>query len=192
MPRSRASPRFETRIAELALLDVPNFREPATGRLISLPESGPPLLNRLYIRGGRLPDPHDLDEVVVNESFAKAHAFEPGDRFSATLNGRKRELTIVGIALSPEYVYAIGPGDRMPDDRRFAIIWMSERALAEVCSLKGAFSSVSLKLMSDAVETEVIDALDDLLEPMAAARPTDARIRPPMRISSTASTCSGT
>ncbi|MCA1409244.1 ABC transporter permease, partial [Ensifer sp. IC3342] len=155
----------EARIAELALLDIPDYREPATGRFISLPEGGPPLLNRLYMRAGRLPDANDLDEVVVNESFAKAHGFGPGDRFSATLNGRKRELTIVGIALSPEYVYAIGPGDRMPDDRRFAIIWMSERALAEVYGLDGAFSSVSLKLMPDAVETEVIDVLDDLLEP---------------------------
>ncbi|MBD9498912.1 ABC transporter permease [Ensifer sp. ENS01] len=155
----------EARIAKLALLDIPEFPEPATGRFISLPESGAPLLNRLFIRDGRLPAVNDLDEVVVNESFAKAHGFGPGDRFSATLNGRKRELTIVGIALSPEYVYAIGPGDRMPDDRRFAIIWMSERALAEVFGLEGAFSSVSLKLMPDAVETEVIDALDDLLEP---------------------------
>lgn len=154
----------EARIAEFALLDVPNFREPATGRLISLPESGQPLLNRLYMRAGRLPDPNDVDEVVVNEGFAKAHAFEPGDRFWATLNGRKRELTVAGIALSPEYVYAIGPGDRMPDDRRFAIIWMSERALAKAHGLEGAFSSVSLKLMPEAAETEVIDALDDLLE----------------------------
>ncbi|WP_065376957.1 ABC transporter permease [Ensifer adhaerens] len=155
----------EARIAKLALLDIPEFPEPATGRFISLPESGSPLLNRLYMRDGRLPGVNDLEEVVVNESFAKAHGFEPGDRFSATLNGRKRELTIVGIALSPEYVYAIGPGDRMPDDRRFAVIWMSERALAEVFGLEGAFSSVSLKLMPDAVETEVIDALDDMLEP---------------------------
>ncbi len=155
----------EARIAKLALLDIPEFPEPATGRFISLPESGSPLLNRLYMRDGRLPGANDLEEVVVNESFAKAHGFEPGDRFSATLNGRKRELTIVGIALSPEYVYAIGPGDRMPDDRRFAVIWMSERALAEVFGLEGAFSSVSLKLMPDAVETEVTDALDDMLEP---------------------------
>lgn len=154
----------DARITEFALLDVPNFREPATGRLISLPESGQPLLNRLYMRVGRLPDPNDLEEVVVNEGFAKAHAFDPGDRFSATLNGRKRELTVVGIALSPEYVYAIGPGDRMPDDRRFGVIWLSERALAEAYGLDGAFSSVNLKLTPDAVETEVIDALDDLLD----------------------------
>ncbi len=103
----------EVRIAELALLDIPDFPEPATGGHFT---SGgcPLLLNRLYMRGGRLPDTNDLDEVVVNEGSAKAHGLEPGDRFSATLNGRKRELTIVGVVLSPEYVYAIGPAIGCP------------------------------------------------------------------------------
>jgi putative ABC transport system permease protein len=41
----------EARIEKLALLDIPDVREPATGRFISLPESGEPLLNRLYLRG---------------------------------------------------------------------------------------------------------------------------------------------
>ena len=45
----------EARIAKLALLDIPNFREPATGQFISFPDSGQPLLNRLYMRAGRLP-----------------------------------------------------------------------------------------------------------------------------------------
>ena len=34
----------ELRVAQLALLDIPNFRAPATGELISLPENGQPLL----------------------------------------------------------------------------------------------------------------------------------------------------
>ncbi|MCW5728507.1 ABC transporter permease [Parvibaculum sp.] len=154
----------ETRIASLALLDIAGVREPATGQFISLPESGEPVLNRLYLRLGRMPDPARADEVVVNESFAKAHAFTPGARFSAILNGRKREVTVVGIALSPEFVYAIGPGDRMPDDRRFGIVWMSKKALAGICDLEGAFSAVSLKLSQDASEREVIQQLDALLD----------------------------
>ena len=77
----------------------------------------------------------------ANEGFARAHRFTPGSRFSAILNGRKRELVVVGIALSPEFIYAVGPGDIMPDDRRFGIIWMSERALASVYDLDDAFSS---------------------------------------------------
>lgn len=154
----------EVRIAKLALLDIANFQEPATGQLISLPENGQPTLNRLYMRMGRLPEPGRADEVVVNESFAKAHAFSPGSRFSAILNGRKRELTIVGTALTPEFIYAIGPGDIMPDDRRFGIIWMSEKALASAYDLDGAFSSVAVKLLRDAPEREVISRLDGLLD----------------------------
>ena len=154
----------EARIAKFALLDIPNVREPATGYFISLPESGEPFLNRLYLRLGRMPDPGRAGEVVLNESFAKAHNFGPGSRFSAILNARKRELVVVGIALSPEFVYAIGPGDIMPDDRRFGIIWMSERALASIYDLEGAFSSVTLKLLRDASEPEAISRLDAILE----------------------------
>jgi putative ABC transport system permease protein len=155
----------DARIAKLALLDVPGFAEPATGQFLSLPEGRQPVLNRLYMRAGRLPEPGHADEVVVNEGFAKTHGFSPGSRFSAILNGRKRELIIVGTALSPEFVYSIGPGDRMPDERRFAIVWMTEKALASVYDLDGAFSSVSLKLLRDASEPEVIQRLDALLDP---------------------------
>src|SRR6266508_1629023 len=154
----------DARIAKLALLDIPNFREPATGQFISLPETGEPTLNRLYLRTGRMPEPGQTEEVAVNESFAKAHRFAPGSRFSAILNGRKRELVIVGIVMSPEFIYAIGPGDIMPDDRRFGVIWMSERALASAYNLDGAFSSVNLKLQHDASEREVRKRLDALLD----------------------------
>ena len=152
------------RIEKLALLDLPNFPEPATGQFISLPEAGEPALNRLYLRAGRMPEPGRAEEVVVNESFAKAHAFTPGARFSAILNGRKRELTIVGIVLSPEFIYARGPGDIMPDDRRFGVVWMSEKALASAYDLDGAFSAVNLKLLRDASEREVMQRLDALLD----------------------------
>lgn len=155
----------EARIAKLALLDIPDMRQPATGQFVSLPDSGEPTVNLLYMRAGRTPEPGSDREVVVNEGFADAHEFQPGSRFSAILNGRKRELTIVGIGLSPEFVYAIGPGDRMPDDDTFGIVWMSEQALASAYDLEGAFSSVSLRLMRGASEPEVIGRLDALLDP---------------------------
>lgn len=154
----------DLRIAKLALLDIPNFREPATGQFVSLPEIQQPNLNRLYLRSGRLPEPGRAEEVVISESFAKTHAFTPGARFSALLNGRKRDLTVVGVALSPEFIYAIGPGDIMPDDRRYGVIWMSERALASAYDLDGAFSSVAVKLMPNVSEREVALRLDSLLD----------------------------
>ncbi|TGN84438.1 ABC transporter permease [Bradyrhizobium yuanmingense] len=155
----------DTRIAKPALLDIPGFSAPASAHFVSLPDNGEPHLNRLYMRSGRLPEPGRSEEIVVNEPFARAHGFSEGARFSAILNGRKRELVIVGTALSPEFVYTVGPGDLMPDDRRYAIVWMSEKALAGVYDLDGAFSAVSVKLQPGASEREVIARLDALLDP---------------------------
>ena len=46
----------DARIAKLALLDLPDFREPATGQFISLPDIAKPTLNQLYMRVGRTPE----------------------------------------------------------------------------------------------------------------------------------------
>ena len=154
----------DLRIAKLALLDIPNFREPATGQLISLPDNAESALNQLYLRTGRMPDPSRIDEVAVSDSFARAHGFSIGSRFSAILNGRKRELVVVGTVLSPEFIYAVGPGDIMPDDRRFAVIWMPEKVLASAYDLEGAFSAVYIKLLRGTSEREVIQRLDLLLD----------------------------
>jgi len=153
----------ETRIEKLVLLDVERMAEPATAVALSVPDHHEAAVNRLYLRSGRLPEPEAVEEVTVNETFAKAHNLHVGDTVRAILNGRKRTLGIVGIALSPEYIYALGPGDIMPDDRRFADLWMSEKALAAIFDLDGAFNSVVVKLVHGANQQDVIDALDDLL-----------------------------
>jgi len=155
----------EARIVRFALLDMPDSREPVTGQFISLPDDSEQRLNRIYLRSGRVPEPGRAEEVVVYEAFAMAHNLELGSRFSATLNGRKRELVVVGTALSPEFIYTIGPGETITDNRRFGIIWMSEKALANAYNLDGAFSSVTLRLLRDASEPEVIKRLDVLLDP---------------------------
>ena len=153
----------EPRITHLALLDVQGLAEPATGRAVSVPDLTEPRLNLLHLREGRLPERERTDEVTVNEGFAKAHGMHIGSTFQALLNGKKRELKVVGVALSPEFIYALGPGDLMPDDRRFAVLWMSEKALAALFDLDGAFNAVTLKLLPGASEAEVIKQLDDLL-----------------------------
>src|SRR5262249_57523846 len=113
----------DPRIAKLALIDIQGFAEPASGQFVSIADACDHGLNRLYIRSGRLPEPGRSDEIVVNEPFARAHGFIEGSRLSAILNGKKRELVIVGTVLSPEFIYTVGPGDLMPDDRRYAIVW---------------------------------------------------------------------
>ncbi|HYG91286.1 MAG TPA: FtsX-like permease family protein [Azospirillum sp.] len=157
--------RVETRIVKAATLDIPGMAEPASSRLLSLPERGEPQLNVPVLRRGRLPDPAHPDEVAVAEAFAEAHRLNPGDRVRATVNGRQRDLRVVGMALSPEYVYSLGPGQLMPDSRRFGVFWMGRDALAAAFDLKGAFNDVSLSLQRDALEADVIAQVDVLLAP---------------------------
>lgn len=154
----------ETRIVKPVILDLPGLEEPALGRLVSIPERGRPLLNDLALRRGRTVSGGRPDEVVIGEAFAEAHGYAPGARFAAIINGRKRQLQVVGVALSPEYVYSIAPGSLMPDDKRFGILWMGRDALAAAFDLKGAFNDVSLKLLRGAPAAEVVAQLDAILQ----------------------------
>lgn len=155
----------ETRVVFSVILDIPGMAEPATGKLISLPDTGAQRLNRVYLREGRLPEPLSSSEIAINESFAKAHKFRPGDWLTAIINGRKRELHIVGIVLSPEFIYALGPGDFVPDDRRTGLLWMSYKAVAAAVDMDGAFNDVSVRLLNGALPMDVMARLDQILEP---------------------------
>ncbi len=158
----------QTRVTGLAILDLPDRTETAVGQFISLPAAGAPGLNVPLLRSGRFPEPQSADEVMVNEPFALAHGYLPGNVIEANLGGRKRALTITGTALSPEFIYTIGPGAMMPDSEGFGILWMSEPALAAAFDLQGAFNDVAVQLQRGAIVDRVIDALDDLLDPFGA------------------------
>ncbi len=174
----RAPQRLADRIAEIpgvaqvhtqvvmdVNVDVEGMTEPAVGRLVSIPEVDRDHLNDLYLRRGRYLEPGRSDEILISEGFADAHGFMPGDTVAAIVNGTRRRLEIVGVALSPEYVYTIRPGDLFPDDTRFGIFWMERRALASAFDMEGGFNTVALKLVPGASKPEVIARLDVLLEP---------------------------
>lgn len=155
----------EPRVVKIALTDVEGMAEPGSVQLVSLPDLHLSTLNRLYLRSGSLPDPGAANEAVVSEGFAKAHGFRQGSTFEILINGARREVRITGLALSPEFIYTIGPGDLMPDERRFGIVWMSETALGAAYNLTGAFSNVIVKLVPGASQPRVIEAIDRILEP---------------------------
>lgn len=154
--------RVQTRTVVDVTLDVPGLLEPAVGRLISIPERPSPGLNALYLRGGRYIEPGRPGEVLASEAFAIAHGLRPGGRAVAVINGKREILKVVGIALSPEYVYQIRDGDILPDDKRFGVFWMGEPNLAAAFDMTGAFNDVALAVMPGAAEAEVVRRLDRL------------------------------
>ena len=152
----------EARITHYAALDIPELHRPASAYLVSLPEFGEPRLNMIALREGRLPQ-RDRDEVVMSENMAKALGYHPGHKIAVLLGGRKRSFKIVGIALSPEFVYVLGPGQLMPDDRAFGIIWVSRPLMEAAYNLDGAFNDVSVSLTPGVPQSDVIQRLDKIL-----------------------------
>ncbi|TVR48706.1 MAG: FtsX-like permease family protein [Puniceicoccaceae bacterium] len=155
----------ETRVVAPLRLEVPGFEDPVRGLAVSLPEHREPMVNRVFVREGRLPEPGRTDAVAVSEVFAEAHGLGPGDTLRAIIRGRLETLTITAIVLSPEFVYQIGPGDLVPDYERFGVVWMRERALAKAFAMDGAFNSVVLNLQVGADAEAVVEALDQILAP---------------------------
>lgn len=155
---------LELRIVTSVILDITGMSEPATGMVISMPDSTEPSANRLYLRAGRLPDP-SRREVAVLESFAEAHAMAPGSRLSVIIEGRKREFTVAAIVLSPEFVYALGPGDMIPDPRRFGVVYMPRSMLEGLLDMEGAFNDLVIRTQRSARLPEIVNNVDRLLRP---------------------------
>jgi len=155
----------ETRVVGALRMDLPGLAEPADGTILSIPEDRPMRLNTLFLRTGQLPEVGKANEVVVGEAFAKAHGFQPGDSIEVILRGAKERLKIVGIGLSPEYVFEARPGEALPDNRRFGVFWMNERDLAAACDLDGAFNNVILDVAPGEGTAPVMAEVDRLLEP---------------------------
>ncbi len=155
----------QTRVQGRALIDLPGEVLPVQAQAVSLPEHRRPALNDVYLTDGRLPAPGRPDEIVLLQSFAAAHDLRPGDHLRATMNGARRSFDIVGLAQSPEFLYTTAPGELVPDDARFGVIWMGRRGLAAAYDMDGAFNEALLGLARGASDDAVIAAADRLLKP---------------------------
>ncbi len=134
-----------------------------SARFVSLPPDREPRVNALVLREGRLPNPARDNEVLVNEAFAEANRLAPGAQLGALIYGKRREVEIVGIASSPEFVFAVAPGALLPEPDRFGVVWMGREALGRAFDRDGAFNDVQMRLEPDANQREVAAQVDALL-----------------------------
>ena len=172
---------IDTRVTGSVILDLPGLNEPADGVILSIPEDRPQQLNLLFLRTGRLPESGSHNEVVVGEAFAAAHAFNPGDTVDATIHGARQRLRIVGVGLSPEYIYETRPGETVPDSRRFAVFWMNERALAKALTLDGAFNNLVAQVAPGSDHRAVMAEIDRVLGPYGGLVAYDRKDHPSAR-----------
>jgi len=156
--------KVDTRVVAPLTIEIEGYREPVIGTVTSIPDSGEPLLNRLYLRAGRLIEAGRNDEIIISEAFAKAHNLKPGDRLHVIIKGKRKKLRIVGTGGSPEFVHQLRPGGMFPDYERYGILWMGRTALSNAYDMEGAFNHVVLTLTPDANQQSVMDRVDHILK----------------------------
>lgn len=155
---------LEDRIVTDGLVKTKWSSEPAIGRFISIPNAAQPLLNKLHLRQGHLPSYSNNIEILVHEGFANAHHLKVGDSIDALIQGQNRHMEISGIALSPEYVYALSPSAPLPDDLHFGVFWVPRKGLEEMAGMSGAFNNLTVKINSGFSTDSVKDKIDQQLK----------------------------
>jgi putative ABC transport system permease protein len=157
----------QTTIEHTVRISIAGSDDPILGQLIGFDPAHPPRLNRVSLREGRLPvsgsSADGTIEAMVSEGFARARGLRPGDSVSALVDGRRRSLRIVGIALSPEYIFAGFGG--MPDLRGFGVFWVDRETLAAAYDMRGAFNRIAIRRAPGASEPALIAALERTIAP---------------------------
>ena len=138
------------RIQHAVTVDLPGVIEPISGQVYSLPVQRRPVIDDIVIRQGSYFTDRRDNEVIVNEKFAKAHRLRPGLWIRMLLNNQQQELFIVGTAISSEFVYLIGPGSIVPDDKRFGVFYMKRTYAEEIFDFKGSANQVLGRLSAAA------------------------------------------
>jgi putative ABC transport system permease protein len=170
----------DSRIVATARIPLEVGGQPPLAEVISLPRGGHPALNAVLLRAGRMIEPGRADEALLLEAFADRYGIIPGDTLPVVLAGALRQVRIVGIATSPEFIYPIPPGGSglTPDDERFAVLWMEREAVAPALRMEGAFNSLLLRLQPGAQLDEVLDRVDRILRPYGGLRSIGRALQP--------------
>ncbi|MCC7403630.1 MAG: ABC transporter permease [Bdellovibrionales bacterium] len=155
----------EDRLVFDLLLDLRGRDVPAVGRFVSLPRGQQSTLNRIQILKGRWPLPTEDNEVLVGQAFFEFNKLQLNQEIAAMFNGRYRKLRIVGVAVSPEYIYALPGHSPLPDDEHFGIFWIRREGLSSAFDMQGSFNNLALTVLSGANEAALSKSIDDWLKP---------------------------
>jgi putative ABC transport system permease protein len=154
------------RIVEDVSVDIAGISAARIGRMISMPSPRRSAMNDVQVMSGRYFEPGAQDEVILSKKFAESNALAIGDRLSATIKQKKHSLRIVGIGLSPEYVYMIRNAQEMlPSPEKFGIMWVPVDFAESALDMKEACNNI-VGLVDDATQLdEILDRANKLLEP---------------------------
>ncbi|NLB17196.1 MAG: FtsX-like permease family protein [Syntrophomonadaceae bacterium] len=151
--------------------DVTIFKdneERAVGRLTGFPVPMRDELNKLFLLSGRSFDEVPSDEIgiIVDPQYAEANAIKPGSKIEILADSRKVDITVIGTAISPEFIYPMKDSASLfPEPEFFGILMMPQKQVQQILGMPGQINQVLLELTPDADEALIKSQVGDILKP---------------------------
>src|SRR3990172_6485496 len=137
------------------------------GRVITLPTSQRPAVDDIQITEGDYISQSPEDGVIAEKGFAVHHGLLIGELVKLETPAGPWEGRIVGIAISPEYLWpARSAPEHMPDVlRRWGVLFAPYEAIAPLFGLGGSVNEVAFTVKAGADGKAVGREIQTLLEP---------------------------
>ncbi|MFZ0531222.1 MAG: FtsX-like permease family protein, partial [Propionicimonas sp.] len=134
----------------------------AIARIVGLPNTGRPAVNDLLLLSGRWPD-SNAAEAVLQTKFAQETGTRPGDVLTLPTGQTHKHVTVVGIAASPEYMYAVPAKGSLPSPREFAVLFLRAQAAERLLGRPGTVTDVAVLVAPGADVDQVIRGVEEEL-----------------------------
>ncbi|MBM3153837.1 MAG: ABC transporter permease, partial [Chloroflexi bacterium] len=138
--------------------------EKVAGHVISLPSLHLPDVNLVQIESGGYFSPEFGREILVENHFADYHKIQPGDWLTLEYQGVKAKFRVMGIVVSPEYLWVTKSAqDAMPSPRTFGVFFMPESTAEQIFGMDGKSSELVLRVAPGVDRGKVLDRVKGIL-----------------------------
>ncbi len=130
-------------IQDLPLQLDQQANQTAVARVVGLPNKGRPAVNDLLLLAGGWPR-RGGSEAILHIKFAQETRTRPGDELTLGTERHHKHVRIVGIAASPEYMYAVPEKGALPSPREFAVLFMRADDAERLVGRPGVITDVAV------------------------------------------------
>ncbi len=141
-----------------------DMKSKATARVVGIPLDRKPKTNAIAVLKGRMTRPSERDAVIINSKFASETGMKVGDTFELHTGPATRDVRVVGIGTSPEYLYPIRRKGEIPSPGDFVVIFAEQHQVEEWFGRPGGANDFAVTIDRGADLDAVIDAVEDELD----------------------------
>lgn len=156
---------IQGRLVKEVMVYAPDSQENIYLRLVSVEKDTQNPINKpLFKTGSPLED--NVLSIWVDNKFFEANNYSLNDEIEIIASGRKRKLSIAGVASSPEFIYALRTAaDMFPSPETFGIGFMPLKSMEKLFPDEKAYNDLVFTLKHGADFEKVKTELEIKLKP---------------------------